>query len=71
MAHRISAHTSFSAAFWTLGTRGQPLLQHGGKDGAPFPVDRMTYDRTIQTLRDVIDEVKLEKKDKYNAIKRL
>jgi hypothetical protein len=23
---------------------------HGGKDGTPFPVDRETYDRTIETL---------------------
>jgi hypothetical protein len=24
---------------------------HGGKDGTPFPVDRATYDRTIELLR--------------------
>ena len=23
---------------------------HGGKDGTPFPVDRPTYDRTIEIL---------------------
>ena len=44
---------------------------HGGKDGTPFPVDRATYDNTIQTLHEAIEEAKLEKKDKYNAIKRL
>jgi hypothetical protein len=44
---------------------------HGGKDGTPFPVDRTTYDSTIQTLRQAIEEVKMEKKDKYNTIKRL
>jgi uncharacterized protein len=44
---------------------------HGGKDGTPFPVDRRTYDSTIQTLHEAIGEAKLEKKDKYNAIKRL
>ena len=44
---------------------------HGGKDGTPFPVDRETYDNTIQTLHESIEEAKLEQKDKHNAIKRL
>ena len=44
---------------------------HGGKDGTPFPVDRTTYDSTIQTLHEAIEEAKLEKMDKYNAIRRL
>jgi hypothetical protein len=34
---------------------------HGGKDGTPFPVDRMTYDRTIQTLHEAVEEAKLMK----------
>ena len=29
---------------------------HGGKDGTPFPVDRATYDSTIQTLHESIEE---------------
>jgi hypothetical protein len=44
---------------------------HGGKDGTPFPVDRTTYDSSIRTLHEAIEESKLERKDKYNAIKRL
>jgi uncharacterized protein len=44
---------------------------HGGKDGTPFPVDRATYDHTIQTLHEAVEEAKLDKKEKYNAIKRL
>ena len=44
---------------------------HGGKDGYPYPVDREVYDNSIQTLKEVLDEAKLDKKDKYNAIKRL
>ena len=44
---------------------------HGGKDGFPYPVDRKVYDNSISTLKDALDEAKLEKKDKYNAIKRL
>jgi uncharacterized protein len=44
---------------------------HGGKDGTPFPVDRDTYDRSIITLRDDIEGARLDKKEKYSAIKRL
>jgi hypothetical protein len=44
---------------------------HGGKDGTPFPVDRKTYDRSIRTLHDAIEGARLEKKEKYEAIKRL
>ena len=44
---------------------------HGGKDGTPFPVDRNTYDRTIRTLHEAVEEAKLEKKEKYEAIMRL
>jgi hypothetical protein len=41
---------------------------HGGKDGTPFPVDRATYDRTIQTLHEAVEEAKLDKMEKYNAV---
>jgi hypothetical protein len=44
---------------------------HGGKDGTPFPMDRATYDCTIQTLHEAIEEAKLDRKEKYEAIKRL
>lgn len=44
---------------------------HGGKDGFPYPVDREVYDHSIQTIKDALVEAKLEKKDKYQAIKRL
>ena len=44
---------------------------HGGKDGFPYPVHRNTYDSTIDTLRDALEQAKLEKKDKIDAIKRL
>ncbi len=44
---------------------------HGGKDGYPYPVDREVYDHSIQTLKEVLEGAKLEKKDKYNAVKRL
>ncbi len=44
---------------------------HGGKDGYPYPVDRKVYDHSIYTLKEALNEAKLDKKDKYNAVKRL
>jgi hypothetical protein len=44
---------------------------HGGKDSTPFPVDRDIYDRSISTLHDAIEGARLDKKEKYEAIKRL
>jgi hypothetical protein len=43
----------------------------GGKDGVPFPVDRSSYDRTILHLRHLIDEARVEGKEKYAALERL
>jgi hypothetical protein len=44
---------------------------HGGKDGTPFPVDRETYDHSVRTLKEALEGTKLDKKEKYEAIKRL
>ena len=44
---------------------------HGGKDGYPYPVDRETYDRSIEVLKNAVEDAKLEKKERYQAIKRL
>ena len=44
---------------------------HGGKDGYPYPVDRATYDRSIETLRTAIRRAKLGQRDKLEAFKRL
>jgi hypothetical protein len=44
---------------------------HGGKDGFPYPVHRNTYDSTIETLKDALEQAKLEKKEKIDAIRRL
>ncbi len=44
---------------------------HGGKDGFPYPVDREVYDNSIRVLRESLDGARLERKEKYNAIKRL
>jgi len=43
----------------------------GGKDGVPFPVDRHSYDQTIQHLTNLIENARLQTDDKYAALKRL
>jgi hypothetical protein len=44
---------------------------HGGKDGTPFPVDRETYDSSIDTLQEALEGAKLDRSEKYEALKRL
>ncbi|OWT32756.1 hypothetical protein BGI41_05970 [Methanobrevibacter sp. 87.7] len=44
---------------------------HGGKDGFPYPIDRKTYDNSIETMKDALYQAKLDDKDKLGAIKRL
>ena len=44
---------------------------HGGKDGFPFPVDRATYDQTVQTLRTAVDRARMGRTDRIRALKRL
>ena len=44
---------------------------HGGKDGTPFPVDRATYDRTIDTLHRAMAGAHVDRSEKVDAFKRL
>jgi hypothetical protein len=44
---------------------------HGGKDGIPYPVDRETYDQSIELLRKAINRAKLGLSEKNDAEKRL
>jgi hypothetical protein len=44
---------------------------HGGKDGTPFPVERATYDRTIELLRGAVGRAKVDHSDRARALKRL
>lgn len=44
---------------------------HGGKDGTPYPVDRKTYDKTIEVFRMAINSSKLGNKERLDAIRRL
>ncbi|HOC18041.1 MAG TPA: DUF763 domain-containing protein, partial [Vicinamibacterales bacterium] len=44
---------------------------HGGKDGIPYPVDRQTYDRTIQVLGKALNRASVDRSEKVQAFKRL
>jgi uncharacterized protein len=44
---------------------------HGGKDGTPFPVDRATYDATIESLHRAVQEARLGRNEKVEALRRL
>jgi hypothetical protein len=44
---------------------------HGGKDGTPFPVDRETYDKTIEILETAINRAGIARTDKVAAFRRL
>jgi uncharacterized protein len=44
---------------------------HGGKDGTPFPVDRATYDRTIDTLHRAMARAHVDRSERVDALKRL
>lgn len=44
---------------------------HGGKDGIPYPVDRQTYDRSIEILNRAVKKAKMENSEKKQAFKKL
>ncbi|HZQ07039.1 MAG TPA: DUF763 domain-containing protein [Anaerolineae bacterium] len=44
---------------------------HGGKDKIPYPVDRVTYDRSIHILHTAVERAKVGDREKMDAIKRL
>lgn len=44
---------------------------HGGKDATPYPVDRPTYDQTIETLRKVVIKSRISPFEKEKALRRL
>lgn len=44
---------------------------HGGKDATPYPVDRETYDKTIETMKRVVAKSRLDASDKKKAEERL
>jgi uncharacterized protein len=44
---------------------------HGGKDGTPYPVDRRTYDATIESLHKAVEEAKSGMSEKTMVLRRL
>lgn len=46
-------------------------FSHGGKDGFPYPVDKPTYDKTIQLLEDALKNAELGDEEKLKALTRL
>ncbi len=44
---------------------------HGGKDGIPYPVDRDTYEHTIESLRRALDRSRVDRSEKTRAFNRM
>ncbi len=44
---------------------------HGGKDGHPYPVDRDTYDRSIEWLREAVSQARIGHSERLGALRRL
>jgi hypothetical protein len=44
---------------------------HGGKDGTPHPVDRATYEVTIEVLQNALSRAKVDRSERIAALKRL
>jgi hypothetical protein len=44
---------------------------HGGKDGHPYPVDKITYDKSIEVLKNTVSSARIGDREKIAALKRL
>jgi hypothetical protein len=44
---------------------------HGGKDGYPYPVDRKTYDETVEFLSSALKRARIGDRERLQALKRL
>src|SRR6478672_4834509 len=55
----------------TLRDPARFAFAHGGKDGTPFPVDRLTYDKTIEILNKAINRSAIDRSEKVKVFKRL
>jgi len=44
---------------------------HGGKDGHPYPVNRVVYDHTVEWLRDAVTKARIGHSDRLHALRRL
>jgi hypothetical protein len=43
----------------------------GGKDGVPYPVDRKAMDRSTEIIKSGINQARIDKKTKFQALRRL
>src|SRR5438270_6502395 len=60
--------------YGTAASRMDPArysFAHGGKDGTPFPVDRPTYDKTIEVMHHALNGAKIDRSEKVRAFRRL
>ena len=55
----------------TLRDPARFAFAHGGKDGIPFPVDKLTYDRTIEIFNKALNRASIDRSEKVGAFKRL
>ena len=44
---------------------------HGGKDATPYPVDRPTYDKTIETMKRVVAKARIASSEKSGTLEKL
>lgn len=44
---------------------------HGGKDGHPYPVNKIKYDMSIQILKGAVNKANIDRSEKLKALKRL
>jgi len=51
-------------------THGRAVAR-GGKDGIPYPVDRPTYDKPIDVLKNAVRKAKLWIRDEMETLRRL
>ena len=66
----LLAELSYGAA----PSRRDPALYsfaHGGKDGHPYPVNRETYDQSINFLRETVAKAKIGELDRVKVLQRL
>jgi hypothetical protein len=44
---------------------------HGGKDGHPYPVNRVVYDQSVEWLKDAVGKARIGRSERLHALKRL
>ena len=44
---------------------------HGGKDGTPYPIDRLTFDKSIEFFRRIVPKMKVSDLEKRKMMGKL